>query len=160
MDQRIEPAGKAAKRPAPAKRSWSATELAADCVRVAQAMSEAMTERRDEVLRDPSSANVHAFRGALRSAAGALKLFKPEVGVKRRAKVTPDRRAALSETVARDRDAIDLAGPRYEAGVASFITVLDAERTLQQHQFMLADGQAAVSTDLVILYKALGGGWA
>ena len=82
----IEPAGKLAKRPAPAQRSRSAKEpaakpiLAADCVRVAQALTEAMTMRRDEVLQDPSPANVHAFRGALRRAAGALKLFKPEAG--------------------------------------------------------------------------------
>ena len=69
------------------------------------------------------------------------------------------RRAALSQTVARNRDAVDLARQRYAEGVASFITVLDAQRSLQQNQLLLAEGQAAVSTDLVVLYKALGGGW-
>jgi outer membrane protein TolC len=69
------------------------------------------------------------------------------------------RQVALGETVARDRDAVDLARQRYAAGVAAFIDVLDAERTLQQNQLLLADGATAVSTDLVVLYKALGGGW-
>jgi NodT family efflux transporter outer membrane factor (OMF) lipoprotein len=69
------------------------------------------------------------------------------------------RQAALARTVAHDRDAVDLARQRYASGVAAFIDVLDAERSLQQNQLQLADGTAAVSTDLVVLYKALGGGW-
>jgi multidrug efflux system outer membrane protein len=69
------------------------------------------------------------------------------------------RQVALGETVTRDRDAVDLARQRYASGIASFIDVLDAQRTLEQNQLSLADGQAAVSTDLVVLYKALGGGW-
>ena len=48
---------------------------------------------------------------------------------------------------------------RYAAGVASFIDVLDAERTTQQNELLLADSSTAVSIDLVVLYKALGGGW-
>jgi multidrug efflux system outer membrane protein len=47
----------------------------------------------------------------------------------------------------------------YASGIGSFIDVLDAQRTLEQNELSLADGQAAVSTDLVVLYKALGGGW-
>ena len=70
-----------------------------------------------------------------------------------------DRRTALAETVARNRDAVDLARERYASGLGDFIDVLDAERTLQQNQILLADGSTAVSTDLVILYRALGGGW-
>jgi len=69
------------------------------------------------------------------------------------------RQAALVETVMRNRDAVDLARQRYAAGVAAFIDVLDAERTQQQNELSLADGSTAVSTDLVVLYKALGGGW-
>jgi multidrug efflux system outer membrane protein len=70
------------------------------------------------------------------------------------------RQALLEQTVGRNRDALDLARQRYAAGVASYITVLDAERAMQQNQLSLADSEAAVSTDLVALYKALGGGWA
>jgi NodT family efflux transporter outer membrane factor (OMF) lipoprotein len=66
---------------------------------------------------------------------------------------------SLAQAVARNRDAADLARQRYASGVGSFIDVLDAERSLQQNQLLAADGAAAVSTDLVVLYKALGGGW-
>jgi NodT family efflux transporter outer membrane factor (OMF) lipoprotein len=69
------------------------------------------------------------------------------------------RLAALKETVTRDQDAFDLARARYKSGLGDFIVVLDAQRTLQQNQLSLADATAAVSTDLVTLYKALGGGW-
>jgi NodT family efflux transporter outer membrane factor (OMF) lipoprotein len=69
------------------------------------------------------------------------------------------RQAALARTVAQNREAVDLARQRYASGVAAFIDVLDAQRSLQQNQLQLADATAAVSTDLVALYKALGGGW-
>jgi multidrug efflux system outer membrane protein len=69
------------------------------------------------------------------------------------------RRLALARTVERNRDAVTFARQRYASGVAAFIEVLDAERTLRQNELSLADGTAAVSTDLVVLYKALGGGW-
>jgi outer membrane protein TolC len=52
-----------------------------------------------------------------------------------------------------------LARQRYDGGVASFIEVLDAERTLQQNQGSLAESSTAVGDDLVRLYRALGGGW-
>jgi outer membrane protein, multidrug efflux system len=69
------------------------------------------------------------------------------------------RHGALAETLAQNRTALTLAQQRYESGVASFLDVLDAERTLQQTELSLTDSTAAVSTDLVALYKALGGGW-
>lgn len=69
------------------------------------------------------------------------------------------RRQALTDTVVRNGDAADLARQRYASGVASFIDVLDAERVLEQNELTLADSSTAVSIDLVVLYKALGGGW-
>jgi NodT family efflux transporter outer membrane factor (OMF) lipoprotein len=69
------------------------------------------------------------------------------------------RRAALEGAVAQNREAVDLALQRYTAGIGSFLEVLDATRTLEQDQLMLADSRTAVSTNLVALYKALGGGW-
>ncbi len=68
-----------------------------------------------------------------------------------------DRRAELNAGVAHSRDALTLARQRYESGVANFIVVLDAERTLQQNELSLADSVTSVSTDLVALYRALGG---
>jgi NodT family efflux transporter outer membrane factor (OMF) lipoprotein len=68
-----------------------------------------------------------------------------------------ERRAELAAGVAHSRDALMLARQRYESGVANFIVVLDAERTVQQNELALAESVANVSTDLVALYRALGG---
>lgn len=70
-----------------------------------------------------------------------------------------NRRSALATAVAQNRDALTLARQRYASGVTTFLDVLDAERTLQQSELLMADSTAALSTDLVQLYKALGGGW-
>ncbi len=69
------------------------------------------------------------------------------------------RRAALAATLVQNRDALALAGQRYRSGVTTFLDVLDAERSGEQTELALAVSNAAVSTDLVALYKALGGGW-
>ncbi|MHB8813497.1 MAG: efflux transporter outer membrane subunit [Steroidobacteraceae bacterium] len=69
------------------------------------------------------------------------------------------RRASLETAVTASRNARLLARERYQSGVASFIDVLDAERTEEQNEVSLADAQTAVSADLVQLYRALGGGW-
>jgi len=68
-------------------------------------------------------------------------------------------RASLAAASQSSENALTLARQRYESGLASFIEVLDAERTLQQNQLSLAQSTTAESTDLVELYKALGGGW-
>ena len=70
-----------------------------------------------------------------------------------------DRDARLSATVEQDRDALDLTRQRYGSGVASFIEVLDAERTLRQNELARAQSETVVGEDLVSLYRALGGGW-
>ncbi|MGH8302048.1 MAG: efflux transporter outer membrane subunit [Steroidobacteraceae bacterium] len=69
------------------------------------------------------------------------------------------RRASLETAVTASRNARQLAQQRYQSGVASFIDVLDAERTEEQIGLSFADASAAVSADLVQLYRALGGGW-
>ena len=69
------------------------------------------------------------------------------------------RRDSLETAVKASRNARLLARQRYQSGVASFIDVLDAERTEEQNEVSLADATTAVSADLVQLYRALGGGW-
>ena len=69
------------------------------------------------------------------------------------------RRAWLDATVLQDRDVLNLQRQRYESGLATFIEVLDAERSLQQNQELLVDSTTALAVDLVRLYRALGGGW-
>ncbi len=69
------------------------------------------------------------------------------------------RRDALAAAVGQNRLALDLAQQRYTQGIADFLNVLEAERSLLQAQLQLADSATTVSTNLVALYKALGGGW-
>jgi NodT family efflux transporter outer membrane factor (OMF) lipoprotein len=69
------------------------------------------------------------------------------------------RRDELIGAVAENRRALMLAQSRYTQGVADFLTVLDAERSLLATQEQLAESTTTVSSNLVALYKALGGGW-
>ncbi len=69
------------------------------------------------------------------------------------------RRDQLVLAVAQNQRALELAQSRYQQGVADFLTVLDAERSLLSTQQQLADSTTTVSENLVALYKALGGGW-
>jgi NodT family efflux transporter outer membrane factor (OMF) lipoprotein len=69
------------------------------------------------------------------------------------------RRGALAQSVAADQDALDLARQLYTQGLADFLTVLDAQRQLFQAQDALAQSDTRVTTAVIALYKALGGGW-
>lgn len=69
------------------------------------------------------------------------------------------RRQALRRAVVQEGDALLLSRQRYRSGLTDFLEVLEAERSLQQAQLAEADSIAVLSTDLVALYKALGGGW-
>jgi outer membrane protein, multidrug efflux system len=69
------------------------------------------------------------------------------------------RRRSLETAVKADRDALHLSNQLYANGLASFINVLDAERSLYQVEDDLVQSDKTVSQDLIALYKALGGGW-
>lgn len=70
-----------------------------------------------------------------------------------------DRRDRLEAAVQASQTALQLAEVQYKAGLADFLNVLQSERDLYTNQDLLAQVQAAMVTDLVSLYKALGGGW-
>jgi len=53
-----------------------------------------------------------------------------------------------------------LADLRYRSGAASYLDVLDAQRSLFAAQQAVVQVQAAQVQNLVTLYKVLGGGWA
>jgi multidrug efflux system outer membrane protein len=57
------------------------------------------------------------------------------------------------------RRALQLAEMRYEAGVASYLEVLDAQRTSFDAELALSEEQLRQLTAAVQLYKALGGSW-
>jgi multidrug efflux system outer membrane protein len=69
------------------------------------------------------------------------------------------RRDLLYASAQASEKAQNLARQRYQFGVADFLTVLDAERTLLAAQDQLADSETLTATALVAVYKALGGGW-
>ncbi|MEK6345896.1 MAG: efflux transporter outer membrane subunit [Burkholderia sp.] len=57
------------------------------------------------------------------------------------------------------QDYYDLAQARYRSGTDSFLTLLTAQRTLYTAQQQLVTDQLAKLSNLVTLYKTLGGGW-
>ncbi len=65
----------------------------------------------------------------------------------------------LEAAVNANRQALSLARQRYDQGIATFLDVLDAERSLLATQTQLVNSTTTESTNLVALYKALGGGW-
>ena len=69
------------------------------------------------------------------------------------------RRDHLAAATAAAQQASDLSLQLYTVGLRDFRDVLDAQRSLLTLQDSVASSTAAVSEDLVRLYKALGGGW-
>jgi NodT family efflux transporter outer membrane factor (OMF) lipoprotein len=69
------------------------------------------------------------------------------------------RNQELALAVTASSDAYDIAALHYEHGMTNFLVALDAQRTLLQSQRAYSESNAAVSTQLVAIYKALGGGW-
>mgnify|MGYP003586807394 FL=1 len=70
-----------------------------------------------------------------------------------------DRRRALHEAAAAGASAFQLARDKYASGLIDFQTVLDTQQSLLTVQNTLAYSEAEVTSDLIRLYKALGGGW-
>lgn len=68
------------------------------------------------------------------------------------------RRQMLAKSAADLRESLRLSQLRYQEGVISFLDVLDAQRVLYVAEIDLARSEAAASTDLIAVYKALGGG--
>ena len=54
---------------------------------------------------------------------------------------------------------VEIATLQYEKGMISYQPLLDSERALVLQQDALAESRGSVGTDLVAIYKALGGGW-
>ena len=69
------------------------------------------------------------------------------------------RRQALGKAVDQASRALGLARSQYAQGLVTYLDVLTAQRTLFTTQQAYADSTTTVSTNLVQLYKALGGGW-
>jgi NodT family efflux transporter outer membrane factor (OMF) lipoprotein len=66
---------------------------------------------------------------------------------------------SLSEALAANRRAVEMANELYTRGLVDFLNVLETQRSLYSSESDLAQSEAAMASNLVALYKALGGGW-
>lgn len=87
--------------------------------------------------------------GALQEVETALSAYAHEL----------DRRAALAQARDSASEAERLSRMRFDAGADSFLTLLDAQRTLAGTEAALAASEAALTTHQITLFKALAGGW-
>ena len=69
------------------------------------------------------------------------------------------RNEQLGRAVTQSRQALTLARQQYVQGLSTFLDVLNAQRTELETEQAFADSTTLISTNLVQLYKALGGGW-
>ena len=69
------------------------------------------------------------------------------------------RRGSLEEGAAAAGRALNLVQDNYGAGLVGFQPVLESQRAILSFQDQLAQNSAVVTSDLIRLYKALGGGW-
>lgn len=90
-----------------------------------------------------------AVQSALRDVENALVAYAEE----------QNRRGTLKDAVHSAQRAESLARNQYAAGLVDFVTVLDTQRSLLSLQEQLIVSEAAVTSNLARLYKALGGGW-
>ena len=109
-----------------------------DQVKAAEARADAET-----------AAYERAVLSALEDAENAIVAYAEEIAT----------RAKLVRAVDQQRVAVKLIQQRYREGGVDFIDVLDSERALLTVEERLARSSTAMSTSLVALYKALGGGW-
>jgi multidrug efflux system outer membrane protein len=90
-----------------------------------------------------------AIQGAFREVADALAT---------RAEVEEQVRAEAARVQA-DQRRYELSDLRYRRGLDSYLTVLTAQRDLYASQLLLIQARLVKLTNLVDLYRALGGGW-
>lgn len=65
----------------------------------------------------------------------------------------------LAESVAANQEAVAIANERYLNGLENYLSVVLAQRALYNAQDEFAQSQTALASQVIALYKALGGGW-
>ncbi len=70
-----------------------------------------------------------------------------------------ERVAALERAVTASQKTLQLSSDLYKDGLADFQNVLDAETALFDNESLLASARGTAVSNLVVLYKSLGGGW-
>jgi Outer membrane efflux protein len=69
------------------------------------------------------------------------------------------RRADIARSVTENLAALQAARQRYSEGAIDFLNVISTQAQLLQSENDLADSDTQIATNLVNLYRALGGGW-
>ena len=69
------------------------------------------------------------------------------------------RRRSLEDAVKSSQESMRLSNRLYANGLTDFINVLNAEQSLYEAQNAMVQSDTTVSTDVIALYKSLGGGW-
>jgi NodT family efflux transporter outer membrane factor (OMF) lipoprotein len=69
------------------------------------------------------------------------------------------RQESLRASVAANRRALELAMDRYTSGLESFLSVLDAQRSVYAAEDQLVQSERNAVVALISVYKSLGGGW-
>jgi NodT family efflux transporter outer membrane factor (OMF) lipoprotein len=67
--------------------------------------------------------------------------------------------AALTQAVTSGRKAVDIAMLQYTVGRSGFLDVLIAQRALYAYEDAWVQSSRSLATNVIALYKALGGGW-
>jgi NodT family efflux transporter outer membrane factor (OMF) lipoprotein len=100
-----------------------------------------------------SNVELHRYRGlvlnALQETEDALSRLTCE----------RERLSQLESEASEQQTALHLSQVQYKAGLVDFTTVLTSERDLHVVEDETAQSRVNVTTDMIALYKALGGGW-
>lgn len=91
--------------------------------------------------------------------ASVLTAFRDCEDALARYKSEDNRRASLVQSVKASKNSLKIAEDQYGAGLVTFINVLQAEVSVLNSQDQLIQSDAQALSDLVSVYKALGGGW-
>lgn len=109
----------------------------------------ANVDRSKAIVAEAAAAYEATVLGALRDVEDALSAYSSDQA----------RRMTLSALVDQDQEALRIARNELNRGLVAVLDVLEVQRNLFAAQDALAQADQAVSSDLVAIYKALGGGW-
>ncbi len=70
-----------------------------------------------------------------------------------------EHRKSLTDAVNANRKAVDLSLQLYTEGQIAFLNVLEAQLSLYTSENALVQSETNIASDIIALYKALGGGW-
>jgi NodT family efflux transporter outer membrane factor (OMF) lipoprotein len=72
---------------------------------------------------------------------------------------TQESTASLQKSVEAARRSVEISLIQYREGADNFQRVIDSQRDLLRERNRLAQSRASIATNLIAVYKALGGGW-